>query len=151
MHIPLFIYSVLFCFVFKKINKHQYIIAHLEVRAETQYQMQKRKYKSLYNELFLFLYRAERQEKQPSVIKANAVPINITWLYLAELCTTHEKTQKESEGLKERKNRGSTEERKKREMHIKSILELVNNKGINKYSKVDVRPFKKLLNTPGNG
>lgn len=35
-------------------------------------------------------------------------------------------------------------------MHIKSILELVINKGINKYPKVNVRAFKKLLNAPGN-
>lgn len=34
-------------------------------------------------------------------------------------------------------------------MHSKSILELVINKGINKYLEVNVRPFKKVLNAPG--
>lgn len=45
----------------------------------------------------------------------------------------------------------AVQRREKREMHIKSILELVISKGINKYPKVNVRPFKKLLNAPGNG
>lgn len=71
-------------------------------------------------------------------------------LYLVELCTTHKKSLREREGLRKRKNKVSAEGREEREKHIKSILELVINKGTNKYPKVNVRPFKKLLNASGN-
>lgn len=100
--------------------------------------------KGKHNKLFLFQYIAERQEKQPSEIKTNAVPINITWLYLAQQCTMQEKPQRESQGLKERTK---TVQRRKK----KSILELVINKDNNKYPKVNVRPFKQFLNASDNG
>ena len=68
------------------------------------------------------------------MIKANATPKNIT------RCTLWSKA----------KNKGGAEEGERREMHIKSILELVINTDITKYPKVNVRAFKRLLNAPGN-
>lgn len=61
-----------------------------------------------------------------------------------ELCTPHEKTLRVREILK------AVKERSHWAPHSESALKLVIDKGINKYPKVNVRPFENLFNAPAN-